>query len=146
LLYDFVLQPNVVDQWLWRYDPGGGYTVRGAYSLLTCTDAPDEALTTSLVWHKQVPVKVSVLAWRLFRNRLPTKDNLVKRHIIASNAHFCVTGCGGVETAHHLFLSCPVFAQLWSLIRSWVGISSADPWLIHDHFIQFTYSAGGSRA
>jgi hypothetical protein len=121
--------------------------MRGVYSLLTRRNAPDETLTTSLIRHKlQVPVKVSVLAWRLFRNRLPTRDNLVKCHIIASDAHFCVIGCGGMETVHHLFLSCPVFAQLWSLIRSWVDISSADPWLIHDHFVQFTYSAGASRA
>jgi hypothetical protein len=32
-----------------------------------------------------------------------------------------------VYVLQHLFLSCPFFASLWSLIRSWVGISSADP-------------------
>jgi hypothetical protein len=52
----------------------------------------------------------------------------------------------GVETAHHLFLSCPVFAPLWNFVWSWVGISSADPLVLHDHFFQFTYLAGGSRA
>jgi hypothetical protein len=77
---------------------------------------------------------------------LPTKDNLVKRHIIPSDASLCVTGCGGVETAHHLFFFCPIFAPLWSLVRSWIGISSADPLMLQDHFLQFTYSAGGSRA
>jgi hypothetical protein len=92
-----------------------------------------------------VPLKVSVMTWRLLRNRLPTKYNLVRRHIISSDASLCVTGCGGVETAHHLFLSCPVFASLWSLVRSWIGISSADPLVLHDHFLQFTNSAGGSR-
>jgi hypothetical protein len=56
-----------------------------------------------------------------------------------------VTGCGGVETAQHMFLSCPVFAPLWGLIRSRVGISSADPLLIQDHFVQFSSSTGGSR-
>ncbi|PNY08824.1 cysteine-rich receptor-like protein kinase [Trifolium pratense] len=56
-----------------------------------------------------VPLKVSVLAWRLLRNRLPTKDNLVPRHIIPHDARFCATGCGASEIANHLFLSCPVF-------------------------------------
>jgi hypothetical protein len=60
--YDLVLQPNVADQWLWRHDPGGGYTVRGAYTLLTRTEASDEVATTTLIWHKQIPVKVSMLA------------------------------------------------------------------------------------
>jgi hypothetical protein len=90
-------------------------------------------------------LKVSMLAWRLLRNRLLTKDNLVRRHITHHDAGLCVTGCGGVETAYHLFLFCPVFAPLWSLVRSWVGVSSADSLSIHDHFLQFVYSAGGSQ-
>jgi hypothetical protein len=57
-----------------------------------------------------------------------------------------VTGCGGVETMQHVFLSCPCFAPLWGLIRSWVDISTADPLSIQEHFVQFTDSAGGYRA
>jgi hypothetical protein len=45
-----------------------------------------------------------------------------------------------------LFLSCPVFAPLWGLVRSRVGISSANSFLLHDHFVQFTYSASGARS
>jgi hypothetical protein len=116
------------------------------YTLLTRAEAPEEVATTTLIWHKQVPVKASVLAWRLLRNRLPTRDNLVMRDIIAPNAHFCVNGCGTEETTQHVFLFCPVFAPLWGLIQSWVGISSVDPVSIQDHFVQFTYSVGGSRA
>jgi hypothetical protein len=51
-----------------------------------------------------------------------------------------------VEIAHHLFLSCPVHASSWHLLRDWVGTSAADPYLLHDHFVQFVYSAGGTRA
>jgi len=29
--------------------------------------------------------------------------------------HYCVSGCGGVESAHHLFLSCNNFGFLWTL-------------------------------
>jgi hypothetical protein len=146
VLANSVLQPDVIDRWVWRYDPNGGYSVRGAYQLLTATDVQDTTTTSYLIWHKQVPLKVLVMTWRLFRNRLPTKDNLVRRHIIPPDAGLYVTGCGGVETAHHLFLSCLVFAPLWSLVRSWIGISSVDPLVLHDHFLQFTYSADGSRA
>jgi hypothetical protein len=102
--------------------------------------------STTLIWYKQVPTKVYVLAWRLLRNRLPTKDNLLRRHVIPHEFSFCVTGCGGVETAQHLFLSCPVFAPLWSLVISWVGMFSVDPLLLQDHLAQFSHSAGGSRA
>ncbi|GAU48560.1 hypothetical protein TSUD_182080 [Trifolium subterraneum] len=82
LLSNVVLQPSVAYIWLWRHDPGGGYTVQGAYILLTRTYIVVEDVPTDLIWHKQVPIKVFVLAWRLVRNRLPTKDNLMIQHII----------------------------------------------------------------
>jgi len=54
--------------------------------------------------------------------------------------------CGGFETAHHMFLSCSRFASLWGLVRSWLGISSADPCYLQEHAIQFAYLSGGLRA
>ncbi|MCI00433.1 cysteine-rich receptor-like protein kinase, partial [Trifolium medium] len=109
------------DLWVWRYDMAGGYSVRGAYALLTTADATTPAVASDLIWHKHVPLKVSVLAWRLLRNRLPTKDNLVARNIISHDACFCVNGCGTLETANHLFL----FSALFSLLCGiwWVASS-----------------------
>jgi hypothetical protein len=60
-----------------------------------------------------------VLVWWLLRNKLPTRDNLVRRHIIAHDSQFCVTGYEGAETVYHLFFSCQFFASLWCLIRDW---------------------------
>jgi len=57
-----------------------------------------------------------------------------------------VTGCGGLETVDHLFLSCPVFAPLWSMVRSWISISSADLDSLQDHLVHFIHSSGGLRA
>ncbi|GAU33103.1 hypothetical protein TSUD_259540 [Trifolium subterraneum] len=145
LLHDIVLHTNISDSWMWRHDIIGGYSVRGAYSLLTTMDVVTTLGVSNLIWHKQVPLKVSVLAWRMLHNRLPTKDNLVARNIISLDARFCVTGCGEPETVNHLFLSCPVFAPLWTLVRSWLGIGPANAELLHDHFAQFVGSLGGSR-
>jgi hypothetical protein len=46
------------------------FAVRGAYNLLTRRDTPEVVVITDLIWHKQVPLKVSVslLACRLLRN------------------------------------------------------------------------------
>ncbi|GAU50935.1 hypothetical protein TSUD_411320 [Trifolium subterraneum] len=142
LLADVELKDNITYYWVWRPDPSAGYSVRGAYDLLTSRGAQVVTATTDLIWHKQVPLKVSMAAWLLLRNRLPTKDNLVRRHIIPQGAHLCVAECGVSETAQHLFLSCPAFAPLWDLVRSWVGISAVDPSQLHDHFVQFTHSTG----
>ena len=52
------------------------------------------------IWNKEVSLKVSLFAWRLLRNRLPTTDNLVKRQILQPNAQLCVGGCGMMEDAN----------------------------------------------
>ncbi|MCI31917.1 70 kDa peptidyl-prolyl isomerase, partial [Trifolium medium] len=132
--------------WLWRPDFTRGYSVRGAYQLLT--SQPPDSLDTAadLIWHKQVPLKVSVFAWRLLRDRLPTKSNLVARGIITPEAQSCVAGCRDMKSAQHLFISCSIFGSLWSSVRSWIGLSSVDPQHLADHFLQFTFSSGGLRA
>lgn len=66
--------------------------------------------------------------------------------MLGSDAQLCVFGCGEVETAHHLFVSCPIFRELWSLVRAWVGVRGANPFHVSDHFLQFTCLAGGATS
>jgi hypothetical protein len=61
-LTTFVMQPNVLDQLVWCHDLGGGYYVRGAYEFLTTRHVHDMIATSNLIWHKQVPLKVSLMA------------------------------------------------------------------------------------
>ncbi|KAK2425500.1 hypothetical protein QL285_035742 [Trifolium repens] len=98
-----------------------------------------------LVWHSYVPLKVSIFAWRLLRDRLPTKANLITRDLPVA-AHLCVSGCSEVESAHHLFLSFSTFGPLWALVHAWIDIPVVEYISLRDHFVQFTLSAGGSRA
>jgi hypothetical protein len=123
--------------WRWQPDPDISYSVRGAYQLLTTQDSVTTGEVDDLVWHKQVPLKVSIFAWRLLRDRLPTKSNLVARGIISPEAHFCVSGCGGLESAQHLFLSCSTFGSLWALVRAWIGFSSVDAHSLPDHLLSW---------
>jgi len=79
-----------------------------------------------VAWHKHVPLKISIRAWRLFRNRLSTKDNLQHRGVIPLDAQSCVAGCGQNETAEHLIIHCPTFDSLWQLVKSWLGVYLVD--------------------
>ena len=97
------------------------------------------------MWHKQVPLKVSIVAWRLLKDRLPTRSNLHRRDIVPIEGDTCVSGCGHAETASHLFLHCDVFGSLWQHIRSWIGVSGVDPLTLTDHFLQFIHSTGSSK-
>jgi len=146
LLLDVSLLPNVSDKWAWLPDPVGGYAVRGAYDLLTECDNPLTDGALDLVWHHQVPLKVLIFAWRLLRNRLPTKANLAACGVINPEATLCGTGCGHAETAEHLFLSCSISVSLWQQVRDWIGSVGADPNNISDHLVQFTYLIGVGKA
>ncbi|KAK2357456.1 hypothetical protein QL285_094722 [Trifolium repens] len=146
LLLNVFVQVGSPDRWQWVPDPATGSSVRDAYQILTSQDTVTLGAAENHIWHNQVPLKVSIFAWRLLRDRLPTKTNLVNRGILSPNLHFCVSGCGGIESAQHLFLSCGTFGSLWALVRSWIGISGVDAHNLPDHFLQFTYLSGGLRA
>jgi len=98
------------------------------------------SLADEMVLHPQVPAKVSVFAWWLIRDRLPTKANMAYRGVIPTDDMFCVFGCGHVETAEHLFLSCSTFAPLWQHVRGWIGCDGVDSIVITDHMVQFSLS------
>ncbi|KAK2370489.1 hypothetical protein QL285_083537 [Trifolium repens] len=122
LLLTISLQVQFPDRWQWQPDVDSGYTVRGAYQLLTSQTSASLDDAGKVIWHPQVPLKVSILAWRLLRDRLPTKTNMVARGILSTAAHFYVFGCGEAESAHHLFMSCGTFGSLWALVHSWIDI------------------------
>ncbi|CAJ2662943.1 unnamed protein product [Trifolium pratense] len=142
----FELADQAIDRWQWSLDPDTGYTVGGVYQLLTSQDSVTLDDADNLIWHLQVPLKVSIFAWRLLRDRLPTRANLVTRGVLSTTGATCVFGCGVTESAHHLFLSCGISGPLWDLVRDWIGISLVDSTSLRDHFVQFTASSGGSRA
>ena len=140
------LQSNVPDRWQWELDKDDGYKVRDVYQALTHTAAPTLDTTANLVWHKQVPQKVPIVAWRLLKDRLPTKINLQRRGIAQVTDTMCVSGCGKEESATHLFLYCPVFGAIWQHIRSWIGVSGVDTDNVNDHLLQFIHYSGTSKA
>ena len=114
--------------------------------MLTSNESHTLHPASYLIWHRQVPANVTILAWRLLRNRLPTKDNLVVHDIISHDAQLCVNGCGKAETAQHLFITYNKFQDLWYLVRDCIGVFTSEPFCISDHFVQFSHSIGGFLA
>ena len=99
-------------------------------------------VSTKVLWRKDVPLKVVLFAWRLFCDRLPTKDNLYSRGVIAVDDRLCVGGCGSLESSTHLFLHCNIFSDVWHLIHCWLGVCSVLPYNPTDYLIQFGFVGG----
>jgi hypothetical protein len=79
-----------------------------------------------ILWHKQVSLKMSIFAWHIS----------------------CVIGCQQRPTwlLEAFFLQTSIL--VWqvaalTLVRSWIDFSAVDAHSLSDHFVQFTYSAGG---
>ena len=109
LLNNVTLQENLQDHWRWLLDHIHGYSVRGMYCFLTSMDAQVAVDSNNDVWHKLVPTKVFLFAWRLLKDRIPTRSNLVRQHVIQPNENWCVGGCGSIETTDHLVWERVVF-------------------------------------
>jgi hypothetical protein len=56
------------------------YTVKKAYDLLT-REETEGCEWVKDVWNPLIPSKMSMLGWRLFQSRLPTKENLLIRGV-----------------------------------------------------------------
>jgi len=68
------------------------------------------------IWLKKVPLKVLVFQWYVLRNRLPTRDNLIRCGVLQPDSHLCVSGCGMEEIIDLLFFfCCNHFESLWIL-------------------------------
>lgn len=72
------------------------------------------------VWSHLIPLKVSVLMWRMLQNRIPTKDNLARRGVLNGADISCSFGCGKEENVSHFFSECSIAAELWQEVLKWI--------------------------
>jgi hypothetical protein len=73
-----------VDRWVWKLNPEEGFSVKSAYDSLREEEdssnlSPFELSMFSRLWVSLAPSKVVAFSWKLFYDRLPTKDNLISR-------------------------------------------------------------------
>ena len=87
------------------------------------------------LWKLKVPIKFAVFAWRLLRDRLPTKVNLHRRQIVVPDRS-CPFCRNMEEETGHLCFHCMKIIPIWWETSSWVNTTGAflkDP---RQHFLQ----------
>ena len=144
-LSNFVLQVDLANRWVWKLHSTHRYTVHSAYSYLTSVDNNIFEDFKHFLWLKTVPLKVNIFVWRLFLNRLATKDNLLKMNVLEANNVACSALCGKEEERDHLFFQCDHYGRLWLLISNWLDIVTALPGELNTHANQFCALWGLSK-
>ena len=131
-----VIQIQRRDDWVWTLDPSGQYTAKSAYRMMMggATDGTQDRDFEEL-WKMKVPTKFAVFAWRLLRDRLPSKTNLQGRQVEIDDrtCPFCKSA---EKEAGHLFFHCTKIIPMWWEFLSWVnnvGVFPQDP---RQHFLQ----------
>lgn len=64
------------------------------------------------IWSFLAPFKAKITTWRLILDRLPTKENLIKRNVISLQSARC-SCCDERESSSHLFVTCPDIVKLF---------------------------------
>ncbi|XP_028193131.1 uncharacterized protein LOC114378690 [Glycine soja] len=140
------IQRNRKHEWVWKEYQSGKFTMQSAYKLLTREAVEGERdRAFEELWNLKVLSKVAVFAWRLLRDRLPTKVNLYRRQVEVADTS--CPFCGNMEEdAGHLFFHCSKILPLWWETLSWLNISVALPIDPKQHFLQHgSIMVGGTR-
>ncbi|KAH1209320.1 putative ribonuclease H protein [Glycine max] len=133
---DKSIQQQGPDAWVWSEDPAAQYSTRNAYNMLGEEGAAGrQEECFEKLWRIRIPARIAVFAWRLIRDRLPTRQNLRRRQVQITDmlCPFCRIQ---EEGASHLFFHCNKIQPIWWDTMSWLHIKGAFPLSPKQHFLQ----------
>jgi hypothetical protein len=140
------------DQWCWRHEIGGSFSVKSAYLVLE-----DKArlqrplpgidfLNLARVWDSWATSKVIVFSWQLLQDRIPTRQNLRRRQVLVGATDSSCVFCGAVEeSVDHIFVSCDRISSVWYRVSRWLGVEYVSPNSIMQVFESFFGLGVGCR-
>nr|GEX17063.1 RNA-directed DNA polymerase, eukaryota, reverse transcriptase zinc-binding domain protein [Tanacetum cinerariifolium] len=107
------------------------FSVKSSRILIDNTILPKAEVPTR--WLRVVPIKVTVHAWRVCLDKLPTRANLSLRGIDIPLIA-CPICNSAVESSSHIFFVCPLARQVWTKVLIWweledVAFNSYNEWL-----------------
>ena len=112
------------DTWECLIDSSRVFSVKGMRLYITHSNHTQNLQPTR--WNKLVPIKINIFSWRLSLNRLPTRSNLDYRGVDLDSV-LCPSCHDAIETEEHIFISCEVAKEVWSLIFKWWDIRLSPP-------------------
>ncbi|XP_057803315.1 uncharacterized protein LOC131018618 [Salvia miltiorrhiza] len=76
------------------------------------------------IWERFIPMRRSMVVWRVLHNRLPTYDSLIRHGLIKPNhCPFCFRNN---ESIDHIFWSCMLVRETWIEFLDWFNFGQSD--------------------
>ncbi|GJW00978.1 RNA-directed DNA polymerase, eukaryota [Tanacetum coccineum] len=119
-------------RWVWKLEGTGVFSVASARRLFDKLRLPNLGMETR--WIKCVPIKINVLAWKIWRDALPTRFNISRRGIDVNNIRVPICD-NAIESSEHLFFRCSLIRDIGKKIMRWWNLdfeetNSYDEWKI----------------
>ncbi|XP_019150180.1 PREDICTED: uncharacterized protein LOC109146988 [Ipomoea nil] len=112
LIKKIPLATQFEDQWCWRGDLRGMYTVRQGYRLLTEEIYGENNYNEwAVIWSLKIPPNIRNFLWRCLHGILPTMKALADRHL--SVVGLCPLCHQQVESLKHVMCDCVQVSRLW---------------------------------
>ncbi|XP_043697079.1 uncharacterized protein LOC122647842, partial [Telopea speciosissima] len=129
---------EVPDLTVWIGNSSGNFTSKSAWNAVRTRTAHTD--WSEAVWFERGINSHCFIAWRCLSDALPTRDNLIHRHILAP--HHCEFCWAGTESRNHLFFGCPFSTDIWKIIYELCFHDGTMPSNVIDAAISVRYAAG----
>lgn len=140
VIADKPLFEGVMDSRIWTAEPGGAYSVRSAYKSLQKNEGLNKDPIFRLLWIPAAPSNICAFTWKVLLNRIPTRMNLLRRHIMpSSEVANCPVCLEAEESVDHLFILCPYAVKVWTLCYCWLGLQLTLPEICRKHLLQHEF-------
>lgn len=151
ILRDVSLCVHRDDVWVWCSGSKQQFSVKECYNWLMNSFAGSQigdelAAACDKLWKTNVPTKAKVLVWRLFIERLPTRDALARRGVpLHADDTVCVGCLSEPESANHVFFRCSLAKDVWRKVCLWAEIIDINEIDTVSHFCRFGQQLGGRK-
>ncbi|XP_049368158.1 uncharacterized protein LOC125833012 [Solanum verrucosum] len=111
-------QGETPDEAIWTPADSGQFSISSAWEIIRKKQAKD--LINTIIWHKNVPFKVSFFIWRALRSKLPTNEKLASFGIEPVNCYCCHRP--GRDDIDHILVSGNFANHIWKVHTALLGI------------------------
>ena len=114
ILRNMNLNEQLRDTIQWKHMASGSFSTSSAYK--TQFNGTPTTHMKSTIWKAWAPAKIKIFSWLLHLDRLWCNDRL--QRCGWPNSYFCQLCLRNLETAGHLFWSCPFAKTIWTSLSS----------------------------